>query len=193
MQMEGIETFDRYGRSNWFYDQRRTDSRRCSPRLPTPEASRSSNGSLDEQIPRDYKRRGAPIPALLSEYSPTRPAISADASFRGAAYMRDGRRCAEPQSPPYQAADRQRPSLPPLKTVCGESARANWLVANTLVDSWRHYLITTRYASDAGRSFSTVTMRARIHSLALQTNCFLSQQEGQNRTQIRHIASVPSL
>jgi len=114
--MDSVATIERQTPRNGVYPSRRTDSRRCSPRLPTPETSWSSKGSLDEQIPRMYARQGPQIHALLSQNGPEHDSISTErANERN--MRRDSRHHPVPQSPPYQPADVHRPSLPPLKTV----------------------------------------------------------------------------
>jgi len=118
--MEGIESFDRHDYWGGGYASRRTDSRRCSPGLPTPEASRSSAGSVDEQYSRPSSRRGAPVHAMLSKDSPDRMRSSTElfGQMRDLSSMRrDSRHYPAPHSPPYQVAEMQKPSLPPLKTV----------------------------------------------------------------------------
>lgn len=105
-----------YYRQSVVYTPRIRDHRRLSPRLPTPEASRSSNGSLDEQIPRTYTRNGMRICSLLSNDRPDCH-DSAGQSRDGAAVHDDRHHRSRPRSPPYQPADSQKPSLPPLKTV----------------------------------------------------------------------------
>ena len=118
--MEGIEAFDRHDYRGNAYASRRTDARRCSPGLPTPEASRSSAGSIDEQYAQTFARRGVPVHAMLSRDSPesTKSPTEMASQLRNVSSMRrDSRHYNAPHSPPYQAADMQKPSLPPLKTV----------------------------------------------------------------------------
>lgn len=99
------------------YSPKIRDLRRISPRLPTPEASRSSNGSLDEQIPRTYIRNGMRICSLLSSDRSDCGDDSAGQSREGLAVYDDRQHRSRPRSPLYQPADCQKPSLPPLKTV----------------------------------------------------------------------------
>lgn len=187
--MEGIESFGRYSRSSGHYHPRRTDSRRCSPRLPTPEASRSSNGSLDEQIPRDYIRRGPPVHALLSGYSPARETTTTtEPGFNGTPFGREGPRYAAPQSPPYPPVDHHKPSLPPLKTVRTlECFVEN--VTNKMPDLGRHHFVAARYTTNARSAISAITMRASLHSFDLQARRLLPEQEASNRKCIRFLAA----
>jgi hypothetical protein len=99
------------------YAPRAREHRRRSPRLPTPEASRSSNGSLDEQIPRTYARNGMRICSLLSSDQADQGNDYPDRRYGGATAYPERRHHAAPRSPPYQGLDHQKPSLPPLKTV----------------------------------------------------------------------------
>ena len=106
-----------YHRQTVAYAPRARDHRRRSPRLPTPEASRSSNGSLDEQIPRTYARDGMRICSLLSSDQADHSNDYSDRGYASATAYSERRHHAAPQSPPYQGLDSQKPSLPPLKTV----------------------------------------------------------------------------
>lgn len=87
-----------------------------SPRLPTPEASRSSDSSHDSQA--SYSRaskRGPAVSDLLS-FRPTLPDIDPLRSTLPKPFdmgnSRDG-----PRSPPYRSIDDQKPLLPPLRMV----------------------------------------------------------------------------
>jgi hypothetical protein len=95
----------------------RREHRRRSPRLPTPEASRSSNGSLDEQIPRTYARNGMRICSLLTSDQNDRSNDFSGPVYGSATAHPERRHHTAPRSPPYQGLDHQKPSLPPLKTV----------------------------------------------------------------------------
>lgn len=88
-----------------------------SPRLPTPETSRSSYDAVEEtDSPRSH-RRAAPLHALLSQQSPDGRTMDPGDGSR----FRNPRIQSAPHSPPYAVADSQKPSLPPLKTLLGDS------------------------------------------------------------------------
>lgn len=99
------------------YSPQPREYRRHSPHLPTPESSRSSNGSLDEQIPRTYTRNGMRICSLLTNDQPDRVTKPLDRTYNSVTGHSDSRHRATPQSPPYHDLDSHKPSLPPLKTV----------------------------------------------------------------------------
>jgi hypothetical protein len=105
-------------------------SRRCSPGLPTPEASRSSDESIDERSAHPYLRRGPLIHTMISGDSPDRVSSAVETYNRRldvpSSLREDSRQYAAPESPPWHPADvripfhianTQKPSLPPLKTV----------------------------------------------------------------------------
>lgn len=100
-------------RQNVVYAPQPREYSRHSPQLPTPEASRSSNGSLDEQIPRTYTRNGMRICSLLTNDQPDR----VTKPYNSITGHTDSRHRSAPQSPPYHDLDSHKPSLPPLKTV----------------------------------------------------------------------------
>lgn len=110
----------RFDHRSSIYYQRRTDSRASSPCMPTPETSRNSDTSLDEQFSRPLVRRGAPIHALLSKDEPDTDRACDRARSHYAknpsVQVGDSGRYA-PYSPPYRHDSEHRPSLPPLKTV----------------------------------------------------------------------------
>lgn len=83
------------------------DQRYRSPRLPTPDTSRSSRETLVN--PYDNGSFARPTSGERSLGIPNGPIH----------YRRDSRNTAAPHSPPYQNGEGQKPSLPPLKTVCG--------------------------------------------------------------------------
>ncbi|KAM3416978.1 hypothetical protein BST61_g8563 [Cercospora zeina] len=86
------------------------DRKYRSPRLPTPEASRSSKEALDTA----YENG----PLLTRPYLGERSLGIPDGPIH---YRRDSRNTNVPHSPPYQNGDAQKPSLPPLKTVLGNN------------------------------------------------------------------------
>jgi hypothetical protein len=112
------------------YSPQPREYRRHSPHLPTPEASRSSNGSLDEQVPRTYTRNGMRICSLLTNDQPDRVTKLLDRTYNAVNGHSDSRHRAAPQSPPYHDLDSHKPSLPPLKTVWSFSCCALmlWLI-----------------------------------------------------------------
>lgn len=92
--MESLTLDD--GRSSLYRYQdhlRSKDHRHRSPRLPTPETSRSGN---DSQSPPDRSH----------------PARNGVGHVRHDSHISAGQ-----PSPPYRAMDMHKPSLPPLKTV----------------------------------------------------------------------------
>ncbi|PPJ50974.1 hypothetical protein CBER1_06847 [Cercospora berteroae] len=86
------------------------DRRYRSPRLPTPEASRSSKEALDTAYDNG--------PLLTRPYLGERSIGIPDGPTHS---RRDSRNTNAPHSPPYQNGDGQKPSLPPLKTVLGNN------------------------------------------------------------------------
>jgi len=110
--MEGLTLSERYLPSSRCYSQQ-PPYRYWSPRLPTPEPSRSSNEAFQIFVNAEVPRR-APVHDLLSRSSPQ----GRDTSFRDSSDPHSSRRHGPaPHSPPYQTTDFQKPSLPPLKTV----------------------------------------------------------------------------
>ncbi|KAF7196347.1 Homeobox protein TGIF1 [Pseudocercospora fuligena] len=93
------------------------DRRHRSPRLPTPENSRSSNEALDSTSPYEG---GPAIRNLLSRPGPERT-MSLGLPHGATHFRRDSRNTGAPHSPPYGSGDMQKPSLPPLKTVLGDN------------------------------------------------------------------------
>lgn len=116
MTMGYTEPMDYY-RQSVAYSPRPRDHRRHSPPLLTPEASRSSNGSLDEQIPRIYARNGMRICSLLSDDQTDRKIDLPDRANGSHTAYSERQHHSIPRSPPYQGTENQKPSLPPLKTV----------------------------------------------------------------------------
>lgn len=98
--MESLTLDDGHSYQRYQDHLRSKDRRHRSPRLPTPETSRSGN---DSQSPPDSSH---PARDLLAR------------SGGGVAHMRhDSHNSAGQPSPPYRSTDMMKPSLPPLKTV----------------------------------------------------------------------------
>ena len=95
-------------------DRRTKESWHHMPRLPTPEESQSSSEALERQTTSDGLRFGSPHHATHSHRSPHNS--SAVGNVGGNRLHR--KHASPPDSPPYGGHDLQRPSLPPLKTVC---------------------------------------------------------------------------
>lgn len=89
------------------------DRRYRSPRLPTPEDSRTSNDAFDDRSPPDTRNQPRELlqPIITSRNGIV--GIPAEPSHG----RRDSRNTAAPHSPPYHVMDGQKPSLPPLKTA----------------------------------------------------------------------------
>lgn len=95
---------------------RQKERRRRSHRLPTPDASRSSDEAFEPSNASMTPRHGPPMHNPFKYPSPVR--YSPMSPLHDAHNIRHDRRqtCA-PDSPPYSGFDAQKPSLPPLKTV----------------------------------------------------------------------------
>ena len=93
-------------RQNVAYSPQPCEYRRHSPNLPTPEASRSSNGSLDEQVPRTYTRNGMRICSLLTNDQPDRVTKPLDRTYNSVTGHSDSRHRSAPQGVDAAAGDR---------------------------------------------------------------------------------------
>lgn len=103
------------------------DRRHRSPRLPTPEDSRSSNETIDGHSPRET---APPVCDYL------RAGMGDDNTSLGIPgssghYRRDSGNANGPHSPPYRLTDNQKPSLPPLKTV-GMTLATSFLISHSV-------------------------------------------------------------
>ncbi|USW52067.1 Putative Homeobox domain-containing protein [Septoria linicola] len=105
--MESLTLNDRTPYSRHYLPR---DRRYRSPRLPTPDASRSSRETFES--PYDN-------PSILARANLDDRSLGI--SHEHAHYRRDNRNAAAPHSPPYQNGEGQKPSLPPLKTVLGNN------------------------------------------------------------------------
>lgn len=101
-------------RSEQFYPSK--DRRHRSPRLPTPENSRSSKETFESTSPYES---GPAVRDLLQRHGPERN-MSLGLPHGPTHFRRDSRNTGAPHSPPYGSGDlQQKVSLPPLKTVSG--------------------------------------------------------------------------
>lgn len=119
--MESLSLNERHSYHRYSGHYHTKDRRHRSPRLPTPEDSRSSNETFHGQSPRG---NAAPVRDLL------RPGIGDSNASLGIPssnghYRRDSANANTPHSPPYRLTDEQKPSLPPLKTVGIPSATSS--------------------------------------------------------------------
>lgn len=104
-------------------------SQGLSPRLPTPEASRSSYETYDSDSPGDAARRASTSYGQSDSWSDK---------------TRSRRDSRNQYSPPYQTSDVQRPSLPPLKTVSWTRLQC-WSEVTNESGTWRQLDEPTTY------------------------------------------------
>lgn len=109
--MENLSLKDRRRRQSIAFASKPDSYDRYFARLPTPEESTPSHRSSDDERRNKVTRRHSPDHPIQSH-------ASGHARPRGDMYFGQGTSQRHvPDSPPYQASDSQKPSLPPLKTV----------------------------------------------------------------------------
>lgn len=111
--MESLSLNERRSYHRYTEHYHAKDRRHRSPRLPTPEDSRSSNETIDGHSPRETAPPGRDY--LRAGMGDDNASLGVPGS--NGHYRRDSGNANAPHSPPYRLMDEQKPSLPPLKTV----------------------------------------------------------------------------
>lgn len=138
------------------------DRKRRSPRLPTPETSRSGD---DSQSPPDSSH-------------PVRNIMMGSA---GVGHMRhDSRNSAGQPSPPCRAMDMQKPSLPPLKTVSPTHLPHHLRTNSPFTGSWSQHHEPTEDSEPEWNLTAAVTQGTALYSHDIQTAFIVSEQKAKN-------------
>ena len=160
-------------------------SRRLSPqtrrrplsRLPTPEASRHSDDTLEVEYgvdDRNIAKRAKPASSSLHQgQSMTTP----NSPFQLKPFEPPLGYQYAPQSPPYRGTEPQKPSLPPLKMVC--RAYSSFLEASNISRYWarpcpvhhKHRPSSQHHSNRAPVSHSSLLRRISLsHSIPTRNN-----------------------
>ena len=167
--MEGLSLRERQRYCDTVFATGYSRSEHRSPRLPTPETSRSSYDHCDSDPPSETMEDASSTSDMLSRPLPLGSVHQTNEVDQRYLARQRSRNHGRMYSPPYRNCDVGRPSLPPLKTVSQSCIEELDHLRSILTRTGlgRQYVKPTSQSAYSWDFATAVTARAKIHYCCL--------------------------